>query len=723
MRGEIALIEKNKPLSAKRLIVFLAFAVAGLRVFANTLPAQNGFIDAGNQRIEKTSLKGQWLYFPDTLIAPANIEQAQQTLTHWTIDVPTKRQALQGSKYGTYYLRLTTPALGQQLIINSLTIYSAAHIYVDGQLTGAVGNPGNSLCSTTPGLMLNTYPFTDTSRQHRVVVHYANFFREKDGIANSIYLTTPQVKLTESVGKLLKYAIILGTILFIIFNQINYFFLRKRNVTSLYFGIAAISIFIYILFMSQYYMADIFPKPQNRFFTALYLWRSAYYATVCFFVLYVHSLFPAYFNKWALRFAVAYCLYSAFITWIFPLHFSSINFNFFMMFTLIISLYSVATGVFAMLKNEPDARLFVFGFGFFIATVTNDILHNLLIIKSVNLLDVGIFGLMLTQAQIINSKLNRYLSSNDRLAKRLQFINTNLEDLVKKRTQEIEEQKAEIEAQRDEILAQRDYAENQHRLIARQTKTITDSINYAREIQMAVLPDERRLQDFFTDSFILYQPKDYVSGDFYWMSPCCHNNQPHIVFCVADCTGHGVPGALLSMLGMSLLNEITSHNDISDAGNILNQLQAKFKTTLANNLKDQQTGDGMHMTLCVLNKANGLMSFAGAYQSLFHFRGETLTRLKGTRCIIGNYLFDKPFEQHTLQLEKGDRLYLFTDGFSDQMSSHSEGRFMQKRLTDMLAGYNSTPGRIQKQLLLSEFIAWKGTSEQIDDVLVMGVRY
>jgi serine phosphatase RsbU (regulator of sigma subunit) len=372
-------------------------------------------------------------------------------------------------------------------------------------------------------------------------------------------------------------------------------------------------------------------------------------------------------------------------------------------------------GIIGKFRKIEDSGLFLFGFAFFIATVANDILHNLLLIKSVNLLDVGIFGMMLTQAQIINLKLNRSLTRSENLSQHLQYVNANLEGLVTQRTEEIEEQKAEIEAQRD-------FALSQHLLIANQKKTITDSINYAREIQQAVLPDEEVLKKYFSDSFILFKPKDYVSGDFYWIRHFSMNNQPYLLFCAADCTGHGVPGAFLSMLGMSLLGEIISHNKVNSAAEVLELLREKFKQTLCNQRERENSSDGMHITLCLVNKQTGDMHYSGAFQALYHIRNNQIRKIKGTNCIIGNYMYEIPFENHIIPIESGDRIYLFTDGFADQMADNGQGRFMQKRLVKLLTSFEGESYANQRNRLNQEFESWKGTFDQIDDVLVMGIK-
>lgn len=703
----------------KILLIFILLLNSQIHLFAIEKPvkAQNGTIDLTGTNFNITnsvSLNGEWIFFPDTLIAPFNIIKAIEQLPHQTITVPSKRSETEGVKFGTYYLQINLDSSINTLTVNSLTIYSAASIYVNNELVGHVGQPTQSINTTKPGLILKTNNFSPKKENH-LVVHYANYYREKNGLANNINLVRPKFRIKNASIGALKYAIIIGTILFIIFNQINFFIIRRSNLTSFYFGIASLMIASYIFFMSFYHLGVLLPDFNPNFFVTLKTWRFAYYMTVCFFMIYIYSLFPSIFPKIILLITIVYTSFSAILTFFAPLYISSINFNIFMYFTMFIGSFSVAIGVIGVIRKIENAGLFLLGFGFLIATVINDVLHNLLLIHSVNMLDVGIFGMMLTQAQILNSKLNQSIISSEKLSKHLQYVNANLENIVHRRTEEIEEQKTEIESQRD-------FALSQHKLISTQKKTITDSINYAREIQHAVLPNEEILREYFKDSFILFKPKDFVSGDFYFIKHFSINNTPYLLFCVADCTGHGVPGALLSMLGMSMLNDIIGHDNINKASAILELLRTKFKQTLGSKRENENSSDGMHITLCLINKNSGEMQYSGAFQAIYYIRDNKVKKIKGTNCIIGNFMREIPFENHTVQLQQNDRLYLFTDGFADQMAESGQGRFMQKRLIKLLSSYNGKPYKAQKQSLMNEFEKWKGNYEQIDDILVMGVK-
>lgn len=176
------------------------------------------------------------------------------------------------------------------------------------------------------------------------------------------------------------------------------------------------------------------------------------------------------------------------------------------------------------------------------------------------------------------------------------------------------------------------------------------------------------------------------------------------------------------MLGMSLLGEIVTHNPIQSASEVLELLREKFKQTLIMQSNRANSSDGMHISLCLYNTKTKELQYSGAFQALYHIRNSQVRKIKGSNCIIGSYMHDITFENHILQLEPNDRIYLFTDGFADQLAENGQGRFMQKRLVKLLTSFEGEAYHKQRNRLSREFEFWKGNFEQIDDVLVLGVK-
>ncbi|MES2763048.1 MAG: tetratricopeptide repeat protein [Bacteroidota bacterium] len=285
----------------------------------------------------------------------------------------------------------------------------------------------------------------------------------------------------------------------------------------------------------------------------------------------------------------------------------------------------------------------------------------------------------------------------------------------------IENQKLQVELKNEEITHQKE-------LVDEKQKEIIDSINYAKRIQQAVLTGEDVWNKISKEHFILFKPKDIVSGDFYWAYNTPNNRS---VFALADCTGHGVPGGFMSMLGNSFLNEIVVENKIFKADQILNKLRAKIIHALEQKGGTQQK-DGMDMSLCVWNKLDNTLEFSGANNPLWLLRtvvsssgveNKELLEYKADKMPIGLYLDEeKPFSSVTIQLQKGDIIYLSTDGYADQFGGPKGKKLKYKPLIDSLIR-NSTQDMVsQKVSLETAFINWKSTHDQVDDVSLIGVK-
>jgi len=319
------------------------------------------------------------------------------------------------------------------------------------------------------------------------------------------------------------------------------------------------------------------------------------------------------------------------------------------------------------------------------------------------------------------------LKENEKLKDK---VNRELEEKVQERTREISEQKEEIGSQRDEIEAQRD-------LLFSQKKEMTDSIGYAQRIQAAILPQKSYLDSVIPEHFVLFKPRDIVSGDFYWIKEV----DSSLVIVAADCTGHGVPGAFMSMLGITLLNELFVEGKTSRPGDIMEQLRAKVKAMLVQegSIRDQK--DGMDMAIAVINKEKRHLQFAGAYNPLYLIRdkeqlsgkesgtdkamkrdGSLLFELKGDKQPIGIHWEETEFRNQVIELKEGDSIYIFSDGYVDQYGGEHRKKFKTQKFKELLLSVHSEPMEKQKQIIDNTFEQWRGHMEQIDDVCVIGVR-
>ena len=248
----------------------------------------------------------------------------------------------------------------------------------------------------------------------------------------------------------------------------------------------------------------------------------------------------------------------------------------------------------------------------------------------------------------------------------------------------------------------------------------TTSINYASRIQAALLPQKETLEKTFSDHFILFLPKDVVSGDFYWASQVDNR----IVFCAADCTGHGVPGAFMSMLGITFLDEIVHKQRVLKADEILNKLRQNVIGALKQTGKNEEQKEGIDIALCIYDPAKSQMEYAGAYLPLYLIRKRKLKEYEADKIPI-SYAEEIPqsFQSVKIKMQKGDIIYLFSDGYADQFGGPQGKKFKYVALKKYLIEIHTHPIEKQKKLLEENFRTWKGIREQIDDVILMGVRF
>ena len=274
---------------------------------------------------------------------------------------------------------------------------------------------------------------------------------------------------------------------------------------------------------------------------------------------------------------------------------------------------------------------------------------------------------------------------------------------------------------REKEIASREVARQREELILK-NRNITDSINYAKRIQVSLLPSERLFTKLFPESFIFYKPKDIVSGDFYWVN----ERKGKVYFAVVDCTGHGVPGAFMSILGLELLRNIISVRGIDKPSEILERLNKEFYTIFSTGDEtDYTVRDGMEIGFCVFNRQNGMLEFSGAFSSLYLVRDNSIREICGDKVSVGLALEEEGegiFNNQEIQIEKNDILYLFTDGYADQFGGEEGKKYKYRRFRHLLLNLHSLPMKEQKGQISESMVKWMGSHEQVDDMLVIGVK-
>ncbi len=282
----------------------------------------------------------------------------------------------------------------------------------------------------------------------------------------------------------------------------------------------------------------------------------------------------------------------------------------------------------------------------------------------------------------------------------------------------VEERTHELKHANAELITKNRIVEQQKELLEIRSKEIKDSIEYARRIQTASFPAQRILDRLTRDYFILYKPRDIVSGDFYWFGEV----ENKVVVIAADCTGHGVPGAFMSMYGIAFLNEIVGKEKIFLPSEILDTLRDKIAGSLNRGDDEFETMDGMDMSVLTFDLDLGKLYFAGAFNSLYLIRNETLQIVKADKMPVAFYQKMDPFTNNEIEFSKGDCLYIYTDGLIDQFGGSVGKKFLNKRFNDILTSLHELPMPDQQRKIEEAFNDWKGDYFQVDDVLVIGLR-
>ena len=271
----------------------------------------------------------------------------------------------------------------------------------------------------------------------------------------------------------------------------------------------------------------------------------------------------------------------------------------------------------------------------------------------------------------------------------------------------------------EEVVRQKEEVERQSRKVVELYKNVTDSIRYAKRLQESILPPDRRIRELLPESFVLYRPKDIVSGDFYWFERV----NDRIVFAAVDCTGHGVPGAFMSLVGHNGLNQAIKERGHTEPATVLKDLNRIAFEALHKDRDQFLVRDGMDMALCTLDRDNLTLDYAGANCPLYLVRNGELVQYEPNKISVGGFeLAGVEFLQHRVQLERGDVVYVFSDGYPDQFGGPRGKKFLYKRFRDLLVSIHQQPMERQKGLLLDALNDWKGAHEQVDDILVIGMR-
>jgi serine phosphatase RsbU (regulator of sigma subunit) len=698
-------------------VTFLGWVVTHLET-ESEIKAKKGYLDFSNVNFDKEQtlkLDGEWQFFYQQLIHNQYIPQ--DTTKYQFVSLPNewnnaiyKGKKLSPYEYGTYVLRVKFPENLKKVAIKIPFLHSSYSLYADGVLVAQMGKVGTNQENTISACE-SKIAYCDLAKPEvQLILQVANFSYTRGGVWASLNVGT-----VEEINVLQKKQLAFdlfttGGLWVMALYHFVLFFLRRRNISPLYFAVLCLMIGLKNLLAGEVFFSILFPNIHYEL--VMKIIHICVSGGSVIFVTFLYSLYPNLLPK---RFMQTYWLLGLIIFVI--IIFTKVTFYGNIIFIIILtSAFFIFHNTFKLfifaLQGKEGATAFVVGFLLVAFTFVHDIFIDLQIISShLYLIHWGLFTFSLMQSFVLAFKFTGLFKKTEDLTNELTYINKNLEGLVDERTIELKEANEAVLQINEEVKAINDE-------LYHSNKQLLSSIRYASRIQRAVLDEPASIIQQFRDAFILYLPKDVVSGDFYWFS----KKEKLKILVAADCTGHGVPGAFMTVMGNSLLNQIVNEDLITNPADILLELDRQVINT--KKAGKEQVNDGMDMAIVTYNEENHKLQFSGAKNPIYYVRNQEIFQIKGSKFPIGSTQFhtEKIFEQHTIDVFPDDKFYIFSDGFKDQFSQKGQ-KYMAGKFRNLLLSISDLPMSEQKEVLHDNLIQWKGYAEQTDDILVIGVQF
>lgn len=675
-------------------------------------------------------LDGYWEFYWNELLTPEDFlntkREAHLMKVHysWTNSLADNRKMFPAYGFATYRLNILLADNQKDLSLFIPKIWSNTKVWANGKLIHKAGEVTKTIAYNQDKSVEILLPVSSEKGKIELVVQVSNHQMFIAGIIQSFSIG--KTDYLDANFMLLRSAnlIWLGVLLVMTFYHLLLYFFRRKQKSELYFGLVCALITLRFIVFGDHYLY-LYLKNHTDWFTFAVQSKTYYITTLLLIplgLIHTWALYPKYIQLRFVMIAFGIAGFYALFVLFLPFRIFSDSIFFYQFFLIVFALYFLSALVRAFWAKEQDSTLQFLGIIVMLLAGINDGLHTLgiEIFQQSEVLPQAFGIFLLLQFIILARRFTKAFNE-------VEDLTANLEKRVTDRTQEIAQQKEEIE-QINTTLNERqgklEYAYSQ----------IKDSVVYASRIQNAILPHDSEINESFKDAFIFYSPRDIVSGDFYWLSTVEKVNlieamqfgeQPQLSIVVAaDCTGHGVPGAFMTVMANDFLNEIILHDKITNPTQILTELDRKIVENLGRKTQEHQPTDGLDIALVVWDKSNNTLQFAGAKNSLYFVRDGEIQEIKASRFSIGSNSFGltKTFDTHTFQVQTGDIFYLYTDGFQDQFDANSTKKYMKRNFRNFLLNHSQLSMPLQKDALKKELTDWKGVMPQTDDILVVGIR-
>jgi len=711
------------------LIALLCFSCNGIQ--QKSIAAKQGVITTFAADFESDgalALKGEWEFYWKQYLGSGDFEKVKDitfvkvpdSWTNYEIEKE-KKMAMEG--YATYRLRVKIPAkyVNTELLGIKIPIISTAYqLFIQGRLISEPRKLGTSAQTTEGQYDPDIYYFMPRQQIIEIIFHVANYNNRISGLAQPPLLGKATQIRSEYENGLIVTFLLIGLMFVIGCYHVSLYIFRKKEIATLYFAIFCFVISLRSFVTDDYYLTELLP--QSDFELGNKISYLTFYFSVPVFIIFIRSLYPQDFSIHAVRAILGISAVFSVIVLFSDGIFYSQMLVYYQLATVFIILYALYFIVILLLKRREESRTFAFGaFAIFFAAI-NDILVANLVFGIKNLIPAGLFIFIFSQTFIISRKFSRAYKKTDDLAGQLKLQNNELEITVNQRSQELGEANEELSQNVEELKTNFELISEQKNQIQAQHESITASITYAKNIQRNILPNDALFTELFPDNFLIFKPKGIVSGDFYYFSEV----KEKIIVAAVDCTGHGVPGAFMSFIGYSILNEIIENHDSIEPAYILQELNYGVRKLLGQGEEASTSRDGMDIALVSIDKAKREIKFAGAKNPLVYLRNGEINTLSGDNIYIGGNISREnvDFTQTVITLSEDEpfSFYLFSDGYQDQFGGEENGKLMKKHFRELLYQIHQMPMQEQGELLLEWHEAWKGNLAQTDDILVMGIR-
>ncbi len=728
---------------SKIILLILLLGVFNLSCFKETdYEAKKGVLDLSQKSINDlgiVDLVGEWEFYWAQLLEPSDFETDRPSIPlyakvpgSWE-DILTNGVNTSAKGYATYRLIVKTSPQDSVFGIKINRIDASYRLWVNGKLISSAGKVAETKEEYIPKWSRKEKIVNTSKPDLEIIVQASNFDFERGGITNAMQLSNDEHLKNRIKSEAGLDFFLLGIMLIIAIYHLVLFLLRRSVISSLYFSVLSIFASALVLIAKDYNLIYLF-WPEISWTTHLKTEYAFYFLSLLFLVLFIASLFKQEADKTVVKVIIWFSIFMCLFVAVAPVSFFMAIFGLFEWIFIIIVVYLLYVVFKAQVNKKEGSRQSMLGLLLLTLAITHDVIVDKYSLNGVTILPFGFLGFMLIQAYIISSRFVEAISYSEQLTEEMDFMNNNLEQLVKERTTKVEQQKEELLMQseslkvaNDEIVKINHILEQQSGEMNKKNKALTDSLNYAKRLQSAVLPDPNYLKEVLPEHFIFFLPKDIVSGDFYWYgevdSSWDFDDASSIqVLIAADCTGHGVPGAFMTLLGNNFLNVTVNTQEVTDPEQIIYKIDQQVVETLRQN-DPNSIKDGMDIAVLSIEQDKNLISFAGAGSPLYYFSNGEFEEIKGSNFGIGGVLRkEKVFEPHKIEYKSGDVFYIFSDGFADQIGGKEGRKFYKKRFKEFLAEIHDRPMDEQHELIERKFFEWKGDFKQIDDILVIGIR-